>query len=359
MGVEAAEGRTTEGIRHGMAPQQPDLSLASPSDVERLLWSRWESLVRVDQPLVLISQVQRSGGTLVNMLLDGHPELHVYPYELRGGRSSVEKSRWPVLDLSGTPAQWHEQICSPVLVHQFRDGYLKKSPATEGLDELATLPFTILPTMVEGLFRRLCSLRRPRSQREVLTHHMTALFNAWLDNQGLRERPKRWVTGLTPRAAWGESRGRFFADYPDGRLVACLRDPRAWWASASHFFSQYADFDTTFPLWERGAREMAAAKRERPAQVFLLTYEALVTDPEPAMRALAEWLGIAWHPLLLCPTFNRLPAFPNSSFAMSKTGIRTESLERWRDVLDRRVVRTVERRALALDEQVRAQADVA
>ena len=61
----------------------------------------------------------------------------------------------------------------------------------------------------------------------------------------------------------------------------------------------------------------------------------------------------------MCPTFNRLPAFPNSSFAMSKTGIRTESLERWRDVLDRRVVRTVERRALALDEQVRAQADVA
>jgi hypothetical protein len=316
-------------------------------------------LVKVDQPLVLISQVQRSGGTLVNMLLDGHPELHVYPYELRGGRSSVEKSRWPVLDMSATPDEWHEQICAPVLADQFRNGYLKKLPATEGLDELATLPFTVMPTMVEGLFRRLCSVRPPRSEREVLNHHMTALFNAWLDNQGLRERPKRWVTGLTPRAAWGESRDRFFAAYPDGRLVACLRDPRAWWASASHFWSQYGDFDATFPLWERGAAEMAAAKRERPAQVFLLTYETLVTDPERVMRALAAWLGIAWLPQLLCPTFNRLPTVPNSSFAMSKPGVRTESVERWRDVLDRRVVRTVERRALALDEQIRAQADIA
>jgi hypothetical protein len=188
---------------------------------------------------------------------------------------------------------------------------------------------------------------------------MTALFNAWLDNQGLRETPKRWVTALTPRAAWGESRHRFFDAYPDGRLLACLRDPRAWWASASRFWSQYADFDTSFPLWERGAAEMAAAKREHPEQVFVLTYEAIVHDPERAMRALAHWLGIAWHPLLLSPTFNRLPTVPNSSFAMTKTGIRSESLQRWRDVLDERVVATIERRALALDARVRALADVA
>jgi hypothetical protein len=344
-------------VQHEPSPE-PALSLASWSDAERLLRSRWEAMVVVDQPLVLISQVQRSGGTLINMLLDGHPELHVHPYELRGGRSSEEKARWPVLDLNATPDDWLEAISSPVLVDQFAHGYLKKFPATDGLEELSTLPFTLVPTLVDQLFRLLCAERRPRSQREVLDHHMTALFNAWLDNQGLRERPKRWVTALTPRAAWGASRDRFFAVYPDGRLVSCLRDPRAWWASASRFWSQYSDFDTSFPLWERGAAEMAAAKRERPEQVFVLTYEAIVRNPTRAMGALADWLGIAWTPTLLCPTFNRLPTVPNSSYAMTQTGIRTESLERWRDVLDRRVVAAIERRALGLDAEVRALADV-
>src|SRR5436305_6700735 len=168
-------GLSSERVGHHRGPRdEPGLSLASAREFERLLSSRWESLVTVDQPLVLISQVQRSGGTLVNMLLDGHPELHVYPYELRGGRSSVEKSRWPVLDLSATPDEWHEQICAPVLVHQIRNCYLKKYPATEGLDELARLPFTAVPTIRQGLFRGPCSLRPPRTQREVLSLPVTS-----------------------------------------------------------------------------------------------------------------------------------------------------------------------------------------
>jgi hypothetical protein len=32
---------------------------------------------RVDRPLVVISQAQRSGGTLMSQIFDGHPECHV------------------------------------------------------------------------------------------------------------------------------------------------------------------------------------------------------------------------------------------------------------------------------------------
>jgi hypothetical protein len=31
--------------------------------------------IRVDEPLVLISQIQRSGGTLLNQFFDGHPQV--------------------------------------------------------------------------------------------------------------------------------------------------------------------------------------------------------------------------------------------------------------------------------------------
>jgi hypothetical protein len=43
---------------------------------------RLNNPVRVDQPMILISQIQRSGGTLLSRLFDSHPAIHAHPYEL-------------------------------------------------------------------------------------------------------------------------------------------------------------------------------------------------------------------------------------------------------------------------------------
>ena len=58
---------------------------------------RVENSVYVRQPLVLISQVQRSGGTLLSQSLDDHPECFAHPNELTWGRPT--KYRWPDVDL--------------------------------------------------------------------------------------------------------------------------------------------------------------------------------------------------------------------------------------------------------------------
>jgi hypothetical protein len=55
----------------------------------------------VRRPLILISQLPRSGGSLLSQLLDGHPELLVYPWEMKIGYPS--KGKWPTLDLNATP----------------------------------------------------------------------------------------------------------------------------------------------------------------------------------------------------------------------------------------------------------------
>lgn len=54
-------------------------------------------LVPLRAPLALISQVQRSGGSLLSQLFDGHPAFAAYPHELRFG--FAEPDRWPRLDL--------------------------------------------------------------------------------------------------------------------------------------------------------------------------------------------------------------------------------------------------------------------
>ena len=53
--------------------------------LESLYKSCVEHTRPVTSPLVLISQVQRSGGTLLSQLFDGHPELHAHPHELKIG----------------------------------------------------------------------------------------------------------------------------------------------------------------------------------------------------------------------------------------------------------------------------------
>jgi Sulfotransferase family len=334
----------------------PTLSLASWADAERLFRSRRESIVRVTEPFALISQVQRSGGTLLNSLLDGHPELHVHPYELHIGHPT--KADWPALDLDAGPDAWLELLSEPVLVKLFAAGYRKK-PDMDEIEGYPTLPFTVVPTFIDHLFRLLCAERPPRSQREVIDHYLTAFFNSWIDNQGLRDVPKRWVAAFAPRTAWGSSRERFFADYPDGRVMALLRDPRAWYASASRFSGRYGELDEAVALWKRGAEEIAAAKRERPEAVLVIAYEALVRDPDRVMRALAEWLGISWSPTLLTPTFNRLPVRPNSSYDLTAPRIHDGPVERWHDVLDPETVATIAERTLDLHAEVRELSDLA
>jgi len=338
-----------------MARFEPALSLASWADAERVFRSRREDIVPVSEPMALVSQVQRSGGTLVNSLLDGHPELHVHPYELHIGHPT--KADWPALDLDADSEAWLELLSEPVLAKLFATGYRKK-PDMDAIEDYPTLPFTVVPSLIDHLFRLLCADRPPESQRQVIDHYLTAFFNAWIDNQGLRGEGKRWVAAFAPRTAWGDSRRRFFGDYPDGRIVAVLRDPRAWYASASRFYNRYGELDEAVALWQRGANEIAALKREQPDRALVVTYEALVQDSERVMRGLAEWLGISWSPTLLVPTFNLLPVRPNSSYELAATGIRHESLERWRDALDPEIVATVEERTLELHADVSALADL-
>lgn len=304
--------------------------------------------MRVDQPIVLVSQLQRSGGTLINALLDGHPELHAHPHELQLDNT------WPELDLSAGADEWIESLREGFVAPNFERGYLKL--AVEPRDH-PPLPFTIAPSFLERLFRLVCAEEPPQSQRQVLDRYLTAFFNAWIDCQGLREPRKLWVTAFAPRRGWGESRSRFFTDYPDGRLILSLRDARGWYASASTWAARYADVPTAIELWRRNAEEILAAKAERPRAVFVLTYDALVGDPTRTMKALAEWLGIEWSPILLEPTFNRLPTQPNSSFELTEPGIRRESMDRWREVLAADTAAAIEAGTADLDAAVRAVAD--
>ena len=76
----------------GLTPQlKPELNSRLTGkeldDSRTLLANAYESWLEhiqpVSVPLALISQIQRSGGSMLSQLFDGHPEVHAHPHELK------------------------------------------------------------------------------------------------------------------------------------------------------------------------------------------------------------------------------------------------------------------------------------
>jgi hypothetical protein len=307
--------------------------------------TRRRHVVPVGEPLVLVSQIQRSGGTLLSQLFDGHPECHAHPQEIQIGHPT--KSDWPPLDLRA-PESWFPMLFEKPAGKDLKRGY-RKSPGTE------PFPFVFLPKLQKAIFADCIASRGVERERDVLDCYMTSYFNAWLDNQNLYSEPKRAVTGFTPRLSMNLANVEsFFAAYPDGTLISIIRDPRAWFASARTHATKFADLDTALAMWRRSAEAMIEAGEQFSERTLVLTYEDLVGRTEETMSRVAQRIGITMSPSLLTPTFNGRPIRANSTDPVERAGILPERALAYRESLDEQTIARIDQ--LAEDLYARASA---
>ena len=314
--------------------------LGEPDEYRELSRVRLEHVVAVREPLVLVSQIQRSGGTLLSQLFDGHPECHADPYELKIGYP--RKFNWPPLDLA-RPDSWFETLFDSSILERLQPTERTKRPDAGR----SIFPFVLLPRLQKAVFDACVAARPPGRERDVLDCYFTSYFNAWLDNQNLFAGPKRVVTGFTPRLAMEEgSLERFFAAYPDGWLVSIVRDPCAWYVSASRYQPEhYGDVDVALELWRRSTEAAIGACERFGERVVVLTYEQLVLETEAVMAELAGRVGISMLPVLLVPTFNGRAIRANSSAAVERYGVLPERVGAYRDSLAGDTVERIEQLA--------------
>jgi sulfotransferase family protein len=311
--------------------------LGELDEYEQLCRVRLDHVVPVREPVVLVSQVQRSGGTLLSRLFDGHPECHAHPYELHIGRR--RRSRWSKLPLD-QPDQFFRTLYEAKVAEHLTGGYSK--PGLEH-DDVDVFPFVFLPRLQKRIFDACIAAKQVESRRDVYNCYFTSYFNAWVDNQNLYTGPKRIVTGFTPRMILHEpSIRRFFEAYPDGTLVSLVRDPRSWYASASRHRPKYEDVGEALTVWRDSVEAALAAAARFGDRVLIVTYEELVQETEATMTRLAERLGISMHSTLLSPTFNGREIRPNSSDRIVSYGVVTDRTDRYRDVLEPNVIERID-----------------
>ena len=291
--------------------------------LESLYQSCLEHIRPVTSPLALVSQVQRSGGTLLSQLFDGHPELHAHPHELKIGYPT--KYTWPKLDLNADPKRWLEILFEGKVLNHFRKGYRKQ----RGQDEFFL--FLFLPSVQREIFLNYLGSVKSITLRDIFDAYMTSYFGAWLNNQNSSGR-KQFVTAFTARLAMSkDNMESFFHIYPDGRLISVIRDPKNWYPSASrHKPRIYGNIKKALELWRKSAEAMLLNRELYGDRVCILTFEDLVSKTESVMRYLADFLKIKFDNILLIPTFNKYPIKANTSFEAKQHGIINSTLNRYK-----------------------------
>src|SRR5262245_60344827 len=283
---------------------------------------------------VLIVSLSRSGGKLLRTLLDGHPQLSVFPFE---HWNRISKNKLPMRRMEAFDRlSIDDKLTTAGAVHVERK--LKRLHPPPLLSEVVQSwragadGTTTLAAMYEGLARAyFTALGRP--QDAIVVNHCGSLCRF--------------------------SREQLDAVFGVGRHLLTIRDPRAVFSSMQGLL----DRKFTIKRVKKGKVRPAALERhiekldtvdsasgylrefcqdyrtmvERYAacsEVIRIRFEDLVRSPEATMRRLALQLTIRWDESLLSPTELGVAHSPNSSFARQGSGIHVQAADDWVERID-------------------------
>lgn len=312
---------------------------------KRLGQYRLDDPVRVDQPMILISQIQRSGGTLLSRLFDDHPAIFAHPYELSWGRP--EKWHWPATTGSLVSNLTFAQLDQEWVHRLAKKSYYKKGPKKK----VGTHPFIFDYNLQKQIFKRLAQSESINSARQSLDIYLTSFFNAWLDYQNLyRAERKFFTTAFIPRMLmFPESLEGFLRDYPDGYIVSSVRHPAGWYASAmKHKYT--GDLTEVLDFWVRSTRAIIDAKQQLKDRMILTDFESVVAHPAEFTRRVCARTGLPWHETLSVPTFNGMLVKSNSHYE-NVTHVDEKAGQRYRTILPAREIEEIERITADLHQQ--------
>jgi Sulfotransferase family len=268
--------------------------------------------LRFDDRGCFIGGPAKSGTTLLVALLDGHPELLVFPqdtayfatavtkYEPRGRRAQFDyltKESWSKV-LFGNENRKRKHDYSGFPHRKFLETFEEVAfdPANEKRD--------LLVLMIESYAK---------------------VFDIPLD------KIKRWVEKTPANRNYVSAiRQRF----PNAKLLITMRDPRALLAAQIHLEKtrKTGRFSTYYVIahW-RTTAALAGQIRSGQLPGFVVPFEQLVADPEPMMQQICHYLEISYDPaIVLRPTKVGALWVGNSSVpGVEFSKISTEPVTRW------------------------------
>ncbi|MEY2546149.1 MAG: hypothetical protein QOG48_1266 [Verrucomicrobiota bacterium] len=277
-----------------------------------------------DQRACFIAGQAKSGTTLLASLLDGHPELLVFP---------------------------QETAYFPTVLTKYRDADRRTQFEYLTQQSFARILFSGEPRWREHTYENF-------PQQKFLETFERAAFDPQNSNRDLlallmesyartikvpTDRIKRWIEKTPANRNCTMS---IFERFPEAKLLVTLRDPRAILAAqiALEKTRQRGTFSAYHVIahW-RVAADLARLINAGERQGFVVAYEELVREPAAMMRRVCDYLEINFDPdIVLIPTKVGQPWSGNSAASVSFSRINAEPVTRWERELTKEEIGWVE-----------------
>lgn len=290
---------------------------------------------------LFVTGLARSGTTLLGRMLGAHPEVEVASDPLLPVFASFRSAVLTAARKAG------DDVVDPAL--PFQDYYFT-DPRIRTLDRMqaASLDLPLPP----GEQERLAGVLPGRAKDEaadLLDHlgrirggtyaeYLASALNVVADARatsktryvGVKE---VWILELFPA---------LLRAFPDARFLLVMRDPRANLHSMLALNDRYPAEAGQALSYARHWRKHAAfcwrhlGDPELARRFLVLRYEDLVLDPERCARIICRLLDVSYDPTMVELERRIDPAHGrtwnnNSSFGFSRSGVSSESVERWRE----------------------------
>lgn len=258
----------------------------------------------INQNLIIISQIQRSGGTLLTQLFDNHSTLYSYPSELM---------------VTSPKFNWRKDFCfSTVKINEhLRECFIKKNYSKLSINKPKTKtesPFYFNPFIERKIYKSYEKYIKKNDIRSKFNSYFTAFFNSFTNYNNLNTK-KKYITAFIPRFIMSKYNVElFFKIYPKGYLISIIRDPETWLMSAlKHAPEKYKDIKLTLDLWSQCLENSLELKKRYREKVILIKFSDLLMYPEKTLKKICLIINIDYEKQLIMPTFNGQEIDSNSS----------------------------------------------
>lgn len=248
---------------------------------------------------IMISAMYENGGNTTHRMLDGHPELHVYPFESQLGTGQVSdfllslvpyKYRWPEFPLTAGDVLADYEA--------FFDEELKTLLRVPGRSKFRDAGIQMDEAERRRLFAEWMS-DKPRTRANIVDAFFHSTFGAWKNLN--RSGKETAYLGYSP--VIGLDGDRMMRDFPEGHVIHVVRNPYSGYADTKKrpFPLSLARYSLTWSLMQ----QFALTYNEKfPKNFHIVRFEDLVADPRRVMTDLCGKLGLSFSETTLYPSWN-------------------------------------------------------
>ena len=236
--------------------------------------------------LLMLGAMYENGGNTTHRFLDGHPEMHVYPFESQLGTKMVcdnlssvfpLKYRWPVFPLDGTAYGDYKLII---------DEEGKVRSRTPNVSKFRHMDFDFSDDERCEIFQSYIK-KLGRSRANNMEAFFRATFDAWKDC--VKTGKEKYYVGYSPVLVVDAD--KILNELPNSHFLHVVRNP----------WSAYADtkkrpvpmsLENYILCWNLNQYFALLFKKKFPKRMHIIRLEDTLSDPYKTLGELCEKLGV-------------------------------------------------------------------